>query len=109
MKQVNHVFNNIEEVIDYIEVEEKDLLSKERPQEPPQVIRPIENMFSQPFDERIMQKAVVQPNSIDYPFASLYNEASDDKFIINKLFSGRYSLKPNLKRRVFLFRGENLN
>lgn len=107
MKQVNHVFNNIEEVIDYIEVEEKDLLSKERPQEPPQVIRPIENMFSQPFDERIMQKTVVQPNSIDYPFASLYNEASDDKFIINKLFSGRYSLKPNLKRRAFLFRGEN--
>lgn len=107
MRTIGHIFNNIEEVIDYVEIEEKTILEKERPQKPPLVIRPIENMFLQPYDERIMQKAIVKPNSIKYPFSAYYNDAADDKFIITPLFSGKYSLKPNLRKRAFLFRGEN--
>lgn len=107
MRTINHTFNNIEEVIDYIEIEEKAILDRERPHQPPFVIRSIDNMFRQPYDGNIIQNIMVKPNSIKYPFAAYYNDADDDKFIMTPLFSGRYSLKPNLRKRAFLFRGEN--
>ena len=92
MRILDYVFSNVDEAINYIAEYEKLVLGQERPKNPPPVIRDIENMFNQPFDERIMREAIVPYNSIDYSYASFYNGASDDEFIINRLFSGRYSL-----------------
>ena len=107
MNIVEHTFKDIDEALRFIEIKEKEILSKARPSSPPLMIRSMENMFRKPFDESLLDEIMISPNSIDYPLASFYNDATDDKFIINGLFSGRYSLKPNLCRRVFLFRGEN--
>lgn len=41
------------------------------------------------------------------PFQTFFNDADDDKFIMTRLQSGRYSLKPNLRNRAYLFRGQN--
>ena len=49
-----------------------------------------------------------------HPFQSIYspdriyiNNADDNKFIVNRLNSGRFCFKPNLKCHRFLFRGQN--
>ena len=39
-------------------------------------------------------------------FPEYFNDYDEKKFIMRPLKSGRYSLKPNLKGRKFLFRGE---
>lgn len=44
--------------------------------------------------------------NLDSPFNSFFNKGNDENFIMTKLQSGRYVLKPNLKNRKFLFRGE---
>lgn len=41
------------------------------------------------------------------PFQTFFNDADDDKFIMTRLQSGCYSLKPNLRNRAYLFRGQN--
>lgn len=48
------------------------------------------------------------------PFQSIYssdriyvNNIDDNKFIVNRLDSGRFCFKPNLRRHRFLFRGQN--
>ncbi len=42
------------------------------------------------------------------PFVSLYrNEMPDDGFVVNQLVSRRFSIKPNLYRHKFLFRGQS--
>lgn len=45
--------------------------------------------------------------SIDCPYISYRNEEDDDKFIVNRLQSGRFSLKPNLRKHRYLYRGQN--
>lgn len=60
-----------------------------------------------PFLYPYAQVDVVEPNNIQYPLGAFFNDASPDKFIMTRLKSGRYSLKPNLKDRMFLFRGES--
>jgi len=46
-------------------------------------------------------------HKIGGPFCCYFNDAEDEKFIMTPLQSGRYSLKPNLKNRAFLFRGQS--
>ena len=46
-------------------------------------------------------------HKIGGPFYSYFNDAEDEKFIMTPLQSGRYSLKPNLRNRAFLFRGQS--
>ena len=46
------------------------------------------------------------PERLWHPKVAYLNEADEDKFIMKRLQSGRYSLSPNLKSRKFLFRGE---
>lgn len=41
------------------------------------------------------------------PYSSFENNADDDKFIVCRLGSGRYSLKPNLHGHRFLYRGQH--
>lgn len=40
------------------------------------------------------------------PSMDFHNNAEDDKFIVVQTMKGRHTLKPNLMRRLFLFRGE---
>lgn len=40
------------------------------------------------------------------PYASLFNNAKSDEFIVNHLTSGRYCCKPNIASTPFLVRGE---
>lgn len=46
------------------------------------------------------------PERLWHPKVAYLNEADEDKFIMKRLQSRRYSLSPNLKSRKFLFRGE---
>jgi hypothetical protein len=41
------------------------------------------------------------------PYIAYTNDAQDDHFLLNRLDSRRYSLKPNLARRPFLYRGQS--
>lgn len=48
----------------------------------------------------------------DYLFNSdrvYINDIPDDQFIVNRLSSKRYCLKPNLSEHMFLFRGQNIH
>lgn len=44
--------------------------------------------------------------SLANPYSGFENNAPDDKFIVCRLGSGRYSLKPNLHNHRFLYRGQ---
>lgn len=44
---------------------------------------------------------------VDSPNMAFINSAPDDCFLVNRLASGRYSLKPNLSRHLYLYRGQN--
>ena len=46
-------------------------------------------------------------DSLKNPFSTWDNNGSDEQFVMTPLGSGRYSLKPNLRNRGFLFRGES--
>ena len=99
------VFENIYEARDYILSIETDTLSKNMHRNSaPAVFRT--PSFNVPYEEYI-KSAYIPINSLDYPLSAYYNDADDSKFIMTKLRSGRYSLKPNLKNRNFLFRGES--
>ena len=41
-----------------------------------------------------------------HPDVAYWNDADEKNFILTRLQSGRYSLKPNLRNRKFLFRGQ---
>ena len=100
-----HIFENIYEARDYILSMESIALHKDiRRRSAPLYLRPI--MFNVPYDE-FKNNRFIPTDSLDYPLSAYYNNADDCKFIMTKLQSGRYSLKPNLKNRYFLFRGEN--
>lgn len=100
-----YLFENIYEARDYILSIEANALSKDphRKCAPTCINSP---SFNMPFDA-YMQIAHIPTDSLDYPFSAYFNKADDNKFIMTKLQSGRYSLKPNLKNRKFLFRGES--
>ena len=45
------------------------------------------------------------PECLYHPKVAYLNKADEDKFIMKRLESWRYSLSPNLESRKFLFRG----
>lgn len=105
---VEYIFMNIDEALKYVlDLEQKVLASDPYRQKPPTIVRQIPGMFSQPFSEEIAMKAFVPVDSLDYPLSAWFNNATDDKFVMTRLNSGRYSLKPNLRQRKYLFRGES--
>lgn len=100
-----YIFDNIYEARDYILSMESNALQRDSHRKTaPICMRP--TMFNVPFEE-FKKDAFIPTDSIDYPLSAYYNNADDCKFIMTKLQSGRYSLKPNLKNRYFLFRGES--
>ena len=99
------VFDNIEQALDYVlDSEKKSLANDQYRQSPPMVFRPMSSMGMFP---SIDGNKPVPLDSLDYPLTAWFNTISDDKFVMTRLFSGRYSLKPNLCNRHYLFRGES--
>lgn len=98
-----YLFDNIYEAKDYIlEQERNALVNDDSRKTPPIVFRAPD--FNRPFDEDLAKPIPV--DNLDYPQAAFFNNADDGKFIMTRLASGRYSLKPNLRHRKFLYRGE---
>lgn len=89
-----YIFENIYEARDYILSMESKALQSDS------------HRSTAPFEE-FKKDAFIPTDSLDYPLSAYYNNADDCKFIMTKLQSGRYSLKPNLKNRYYLFRGES--
>ena len=105
---IEYIFSNIDEALRYVlETEQRILAQDPYRQEPPVMMRHIPGMFSQPFSEEIARQAYLPVDSLDYPLSAWFNNAGADKFVMTRLQSGRYSLKPNLRHRKFLFRGES--
>lgn len=103
-----YIFDNIDEALKYVlETEQRQLTQDAKRKTPPTVFRSMPNMFSQPYADEMAKKALVPVGSLDYPLSAWFNNAADDKFVMTRLNSGRYSLKPNLRHRKFLFRGES--
>lgn len=103
-----YIFPNIDEALNYVlETEQRALAQDPYRQKPPIVVRQIPGMFLQPFSEEIVRQAYIPVDSIDYSLSAYFNNATNDKFVMTRLRSGRYSLKPNLRHRKFLFRGES--
>lgn len=53
-----------------------------------------------------MKSKLIPVDSLNYPYSGYFNNAPSESFVMSRLASGRYSLKPNLHERKFLFRGE---
>lgn len=103
-----YIFDNIDEALKYVlETEHRALKQDAYRQDPAMIMRPFPGMFSQPFTDEMVQQAYVPVDSLDYPLSAWFNNADADKFVMTRLQSGRYSLKPNLRHRKFLFRGES--
>lgn len=91
-----YIFENIEQALKYVlGMEQKALAADIYRSKPPIIIRPDLGMHPIPVD------------SLDYPLGAWFNNEADDKFVMTRLMSGRYSLKPNLSNRKILFRGES--
>ena len=89
------IFDNIDQALMYVlDIEKKSLVADSHRTIPPVTIRPYLDMCPIPVD------------SLDYPLGAWFNNETDDKFVMTRLMSGRYSLKPNLRNRKYLFRGE---
>lgn len=84
-----YIFDNILQARDYILNLEQQTLANDT--------------YRQEFLKRVCPLDSCRFNN---PYVAYLNHADDSKFIMNRLMSGRYSLKPNLKNRKFLFRGE---
>lgn len=91
-----YVFENIDEAIAYVLDLEKKALAADSNRQKPIEVRTAPNLSLPP----------MPVDTLSYPYSSWFNGASDDKFIMTRLLSGRFSLKPNLTSRKFLFRGE---
>lgn len=86
------IFENIYAVRDFILQKEKELLQRNSARE----------RLSQSF-------FLCSDGTIPRwkPFAAYSNDGEEDAFVMTKLYSGRFSLKPNLRNRQFLFRGQS--
>lgn len=89
---LNHVFKNIDEAIDYILVEESTVIDNDK-----------EKLY--PFLNYIESNRLI--DSFKNPLLGFFNLAPTDKFVMTRLTNERYSLKPNLKKSRFLYRGQN--
>ena len=91
---LEHIFENIDDAWDYILCEELE----EREKDHTRLKAPFVGSF---------ERGEIVPNSIDYPLNAYYNNADPNKYIIQRVASGRFALKPNLRHRKLLFRGQN--
>lgn len=88
------VFGNIDEALAYVLKLENEELNRTRKTVSPIVV-----------DQS--SSTLIPVDSLSYPQTTWFNVAPDDSFVMTRLNSGRFSLKPNLRNRQFLFRGES--
>ena len=97
VKGDEQILDNIDLALDYVLDQERKALAAD--------------VYRQKAPEmRLFPSLSVPPIPVDslaYPLSAWFNNAGDDKFVMTRLNSGRYSLKPNLRNRKFLFRGES--
>lgn len=94
MKQLDTetIFDNFDVALEFVlEKEQEAMAANPMRQREPTVISP--HIPSNP------------PLKI-HPDVAYWNNADEKDFILSRLQSGRYSLKPNLRNRKFLFRGQ---
>lgn len=92
------IFDNIYDALSFIQQEEVKAYNADlRLHNPPMVVR---------VNPGSPLPTVMSIDSIDYPLNGFFNRAAPDQFIMTRLSSGRYALKPNLCRRKFLLRGQ---
>lgn len=58
-------------------------------------------------DLGIPQMSMFQQLGLSNPWGAYANKGTNEDFIVSRLDSGRFALKPNLKFRPFLYRGQN--
>lgn len=105
---INHIFKNIDEALDYVLCEEIEALQNDAFRSSPPNMFSLQAMnFFRPFNEEDAKKSIIAVDSLDYPLSGFFNKADTSSFIMTRLQSGRFSLKPNLRKRKYLFRGEN--
>lgn len=99
LMKLEHVFENIDKALDYILTEESYALSNSKDR-----ISPPEEICMDK-EKGVIRK--VKTDSLESKFTGYFNNAGSEKFIMTRLASGRYALKPNLRFRKYLFRGQN--
>ena len=98
-----YIFPNIDDALEYVlKNEQKALASDRKRQVAPCVPEQPTSSFLKPG----MIPKLISVDSLDYPYSGYFNNASSESFVMSRLASGRYSLKPNLCERKYLFRGE---
>lgn len=103
-----YIFENIDQAIEYVLACEKNDLSKDVQRlQPHTVISTPETLLAPASEKYIREVRPMSVDSLEYPFSAWFNNATDDKFVMTRLCSGRYSLKPNLRNRRYLFRGQS--
>ena len=98
-----YIFEDILQASAYILEHEEEVLANDKTRQKAPICCPFSD-FTKLFEEQSIR--IIPPDSLEYPCAAYFNDADDSKFIMNKLMSGRYALKPNLRNHKFLFRGE---
>ena len=98
-----YIFPNIDDALEYVlKNEQKALASDRKRQVAPCVPEQPTSSFLKPG----MIPKLIPVDSLDYPYSGYFNNAPSESFVMSRLASGRYSLKPNLRERKYLFRGE---
>ena len=95
-----YIFPNIDDALAYVlDNEQRSFAADTKRQTAPIMIRP-------PFQTSNVTKRQKTLDNLDFPLSGYFNSAPSDSFIMSRLASGRYALKPNLRERKYLFRGE---
>lgn len=98
-----YIFDDIFQARDYILKFEREMLKSNDFHQNSPVIFPMPDFNISSENSNI---SPIPIESLESPYSTYFNSAEEDKFIMTRLMSGRYSLKPNLRKRKFLFRGE---
>ena len=60
------------------------------------------------YDKGPFGMPVLMPvDDVNYSYTAFFNEAESNQFVLSRLKSKRFSLKPNLKYRKYLYRGQS--
>ncbi len=92
-----YIFENIDQALKYVLETEQKTLAADVYRQKALEIRLFPDLTTPP----------IPVDSLEYPLSAWFNDVDNDKFVMTRLMSGRYSLKPNLRNRKFLFRGES--
>lgn len=94
----NFPFENIEEAAEFILSEERKAFESDKY---------IQNVLLQRKFNYLPDKNIYNISWADGNVAWIHPEIPRDSFLVNQLVSGRFSLKPNLYGRKFIYRGQS--